>query len=117
MTDPPYSYGIDGPMKAARTITVESEIEADEVFAHAQAIRPLPTAYKVRAVLACNQVDAFRMVVCDWHSEVEARKETIQTLSRRALRNHLGHAHPYLGGAQIRLLLRVIQFNFRDIGR
>jgi len=112
-----YAYGMDDIIKAAKTITVDSERNADEVFAHAQAIHPLPTAYKVRAEIRCNQLDTIRMVACDWHSRIETRKERVQGMARAQLREHLTHAHPYLGADQAAFLVRVIQFNFRDIGR
>lgn len=112
-----YRYGIDDPIKAARTITVESELEADAVFAHAQAMKhPLPTGYITKARIACNQMDSFRMMVCDWQHVVEVRRENVQTIARVRLGQHLRKAHPYLSRDQVKLLLRVIQFNFRDVG-
>lgn len=115
--DDTYEYGMDAPMRYARTITVESEREADAVFAHAQELPGLPTGYIVRANLACNQVDSFRMNVCDWKQRLEVRRERVQALSRARLGVHLRIAHPYLSKGQTTRLLHAIQFNFRDVGR
>lgn len=114
--DKTYEYGMDEPISLARTITVESEQEAAETYA--QALRKeLPTAYVVRAVVRCNQLDTFRMIACDWSSRIEARRETIQARATTALRHHLRKAHPYLARDQVRQLVGATQFNFRDIGR
>jgi hypothetical protein len=115
-----YTYGIDDVIKAARTITVESEQEADKVYAHAIATTertPLPTGYIVKADIRCNQLDTFRMVACDYRAIIEARHEYIENTARINLRNHLHHAHPYLSRSQVRKLIGVIAFNFRDFGR
>lgn len=116
-TEAVYTYGIDHVIEQARTITPASELEADQVFAHAEASKALPTGYIVRAVIRCNQLDTFRMVACDWRDRVELRRERVQAVARTRLGRHLQHAHPYLSRDQIGLLIRVIQFNFRDFGR
>lgn len=113
-----YEYGIDAPIKLARTITVESEKAADETFAVAQGMHhPLPTGYIVKAVVRCNQLDTFRMVACDYATTIERPREGIQRAARRALWDHFRHAHPYLGTNGMQALLSVVSFNFRDIGR
>jgi hypothetical protein len=120
MANDPYEHGIDRLIRAARTITPESERAADEVFTHAKAVNarhPIPTGYIVKADIRCNQLDSFRLVACDWQRHLEARRERIQTLARGQLRTHLVHAHPYLAAEQVRQLLAAIQFNFRDFGR
>lgn len=116
----PYVYGIDDVIKAARTITIEGEQEADKVYAHARAVselHPLPAGYVVKADIRCNQLDTFRMVACDYHVTIETRHEYIENTARINMRNHLHHAHPYLSRGQVRRLVSIIHFNFRDFGR
>lgn len=116
-TEAVYTYGIDHIIKEAHRTTPADELLADEVFAHAQAIKPLPTGYIVKAIIKCNQIDTFRMVACDWRARVETQRERVQAISQRRLADHLRHAHPYLSIAQRSLLVRVISFNFKDVGR
>lgn len=112
-----YEYGVDQLLIPSRTITPYTEAEAEEVYQKALASKPLPTGYLVRAVIACNQVDAFRLVQCDYTITTEARRESIQSISRRILAAHYRYAHPSMDEDRIRLLVSVIQFNFRDFGR
>lgn len=112
-----YEYGVDQLLVPSRTITPFTEAEAEEVYQKALDSKPLPTGYLVKAVIACNQVDAFRLMQCDYTLTVESRRETIQTQARRILAAHYRYAHPYLGEERVRLLVSVIQFNFRDFGR
>lgn len=115
--DPVYEYGIDAPIREARTVTIDSERQADEVYAQAQRLGPLPSGYVVRALIRCNQLDTFRMVACDWSATIETKSPVVQDQARRKLSEHLRHAHPYLDRAGRAVLIRAIHFNFRDIGR
>jgi hypothetical protein len=115
-----YTYGMDEVVRAARTITIEGEKEADKVYAHARTVtelHPLPAGYVVKADIRCNQLDTFRMVACDYRKLIETRHEVIEDTARVNMRNHLHHAHPYLSRNQIRRLVRSIHFNFVDFGR
>lgn len=115
--DPVYTYGLDDPVRLSRTITPESERQADEVFTQAQRLGPLPSTYVVRADIRCNQLDTFRMVACDWVHRIETKATVVQGIARRELATHLRHAHPYLDRTQRAVVIRAISFNFRDIGR
>lgn len=115
-----YHPSLDDVIKAARTITPEGEKLNDQVYAHALAVterHPLPAGYVVKADIRCNQLDTFRMVACDYHKVIEARHETIENTARIGMRNHLHHAHPYLSRNQVRRLVSLIHFNYRDFGR
>lgn len=109
-------YGIDDVIRRAKTITPESEIEASEVFTHAQD-KVLPVGYIVKAIVRCNQLDTFRMVACDWHIRLEMRREDVNAKALRELAAHLKHAHPYLGRHGRKRLLAATQTNLRDFGR
>lgn len=115
--DRSYEYGMDQLMVPSRTITPATEAQAEEVYRAAITAKPLPTGYTVKAVIACLQVDPFRLEQCGWTMIVESRRETVQTNCRRRLAAHYRHAHPSFDEARIKLLIRVVNFNFRDFGR
>lgn len=120
--DTEYRPGLDEIIRSIRPFgiltTPQREIENDTTFAHAEAMKhPLPTGYKVKAIVHCNQLDTFRMIACDFNQKIESRRERIMTLCRRALSTHLIHAHPYLSESERRFLVQRISFNFRDVGR
>lgn len=110
-----YEAGIDEPMRLARTITRESEVEAAEAFDLAKR-HPLPVGYIVKAVIRCNQLDPFRMIACDGSKTIEARREAITTLAHKWLGVHFKTAHPYMTREQRIGLHSAVHFNFRDIG-
>lgn len=111
-----YEYGIDAPIRVAKTIDPASEAEAEEIYRTAVG-HVLPTAYVVRAIVRCNQLDTFRMIACDYSIRLEGRHETIEPRAKAALRVHLAHAHPYLPAWQRRQLVGATQINLRDFGR
>lgn len=111
-----YVAGIDEPMRLAKTITVESEKEADETYAVSQK-HALPVGYIVKAVVRCNQLDPFRMVACDWSVTIESRRENVEMMCRRRLGLHFRHAHPYMTHENRVMLQQAVQMNFRDAGR
>lgn len=108
---------IDEAMKAARTITPETEAEADEVYRHAKTKSVLPVGYIVRARVRCNQLNTFTMIACDWSDDLEGRHETIEGRCLARLRTHLRHAHPYLGAGEARRVVHATHTNLRDFGR
>lgn len=112
-----YEYGIDHFIRAHRTITPDTEREADAIFQHAEERGKLPDNYIVKAVVRCNQVDTFRMAACDWNVTIEYRAPFIEEQAKARIAAHLRNAHPYLSTQQIRNLLAVTHYNFRDFGR
>jgi hypothetical protein len=110
-----YRPGLDALLKYARKPTPESEAEAAEVFAATDG-KTLPTAYTVKAVVRCNQLDTFRMIACDWETTIVARRESVTALAKAHINDHLRHAHPYLGTDGARRLTQQTQINLRDFG-
>jgi len=111
-------YAIDDMMKRARTITPDTEREAEEVFRHAKSIAgPLPVGYIVKAKVRCNQLDTFRGIACDYEVILELRHEDVDKKSRQLLASHLVNAHPYLSKRQIARVLHAVHVNLRDFGR
>lgn len=111
---PVYVYGLDEPTRQARTITVESEREANEI-ADAIKYESLPTAYVIKLVIRCNQLDTFRMIACDWQKIITSRHENAEGRARRLLGGHFRQAHPYLDSAQRRRLQHAVHFTMRDV--
>ena len=114
----PLDYAIDDLMRRARTITPESEHEAEEVYRHARTYTsPLPVGYVVKAKVRCNQPDTIRQIACDYETVIECRHEDVDKKARQLLVTHLVHAHPYLSPRQRATVLHAVHVNLRDFGR